>query len=282
MLLHTFLSYKGVFKKNKDRFVKKKMSKTSQEAVRKLYDSQCTQLVISRTQCPSTTNGTCMRYMLRNPGPECSNYMATTLRSSQLDRSVFDSDTLDYCLRKYDANGRTKIPKECECLLRNEDPDYRKAILEAGVQSLSKEADQCWYLPCRDARKQVMSTDMLDAENYRNVRLGTDVCTGVTCSQLVDARGSKIGIAFIDQKTGCASQVKKTSSSKDEEEGGQSQSQSQPPTEESVSRQERLRLARERLKQHFLADPQILKKWIIGVGIIFLILLLLYIFFKNV
>lgn len=255
------------------------MSKTNQEAVRKLYDSKCTQIVVSGTQCPSTTNGTCMRYMLRNPGSECSNYMATTLRSSQLDRGVFDSATLDYCLRKYDANGRTKIPKECECLLRNEDPDYRKAILEAGVQSLSKEADQCWYLPCRDARKQVMSTDMLDPENYRNVRLGTDVCTGVTCTQLVDARGSKIGVAFIDQKTGCASQVKKNSSSSSSDDDGQPP----PPKPPSVplTPQERLRVARERLKQQILADPQILKNLVIGIVVIFLIILLIFIFFKS-
>lgn len=251
------------------------MSKTSQEAVRKLYDSKCTQLVISGTQCPSTTNGTCMRYMLRNPGSDCSNYMATTLRSSQLDRSVFDSTTLDYCLRKYDANGRTKIPKECECLLRNEDPDYRTAILEANVQSLSKEADQCWYLPCRDARKQVMGTDMIDPENYRNVRLGTDVCTGVTCSQLVDARGSKIGVAFIDQKTGCASQVKsedKTDSSSSDD--------AQPPSLPSPPKT-RFGIAKQRLKQQILADPQILKNLFLGIVVIFLIILLIFIFLKK-
>lgn len=187
------------------------MSTSSQQAARRLYDSGCTRIVSSPSCPPNIKGGKCPRYMTSNPGSKCTDYMVS-LHKSTHDRRAFDAAMFDYCDRKYRANGRTEIPPECECLLRNEDPDYRQAVIQASARQLSKEADQCWYLPCRDARNNVLASSMMLPGDPKNVYLGTDVCTGVTCSQLVDARGATLGVAFIDQKTGCSSEVKKEGS----------------------------------------------------------------------
>lgn len=185
------------------------MSSSSKQAARRLYDSGCTRIV-SSPSCPPNMGGKCPRYMTSKPGSKCTDYMVS-LHDSTHDRRAFDAAMFNYCERKYRANGRTEIPPECECLLRNEDPDYRQAVIQASARQLSKEADQCWYLPCRDARNNVLASSMMLPGDPKNVYLGTDVCTGVTCSQLVDARGATLGVAFIDQKTGCSSEVKKGS-----------------------------------------------------------------------
>jgi hypothetical protein len=174
-------------------------------------------------------NGRCPRYMTRDPGAKCTDYMVS-LHDSVHDRRAFDQAMFDYCARKYTSEGG-KIPPECECILRNEDPDYRQAILQASGKQLSKEADQCWYLPCRDGQNKVLNTSMMTPGDPKTVYMGTDVCTGVTCSQLVDARGATLGVAFIDQKTGCSNEVK---SGKEEEGGGEEEEeddeQQQQPT----------------------------------------------------
>ena len=170
-------------------------------------------------------NGRCPRYMTRDPGAKCTDYMVS-LHDSVHDRRAFDQAMFDYCARKYTSEGEGKIPPECECILRNEDPDYRQAILQASGKQLSKEADQCWYLPCRDGQNKVLNTSMMTPGDPKTVYMGTDVCTGVTCSQLVDARGATLGVAFIDQKTGCSNEVK---SGKEEEERMVPDDEQQPP-----------------------------------------------------
>lgn len=187
------------------------MSQSALQASTRLFVSGCTDTMYSG-QCPGDM-ASCPKFMLPNPGPKCATYMLESQKSAY-DRLAFDSAKLNYCLEKYDASGQ--IPPECACVLRNEDPDYVAAISKASERGMSKEDDQCWYLPCRDPITTILPSNMLEDEDPRSVTYAG--CTGVTCSQLVDARGAEIGVAFIEQKTGCTNEVNR--GDKDDDKNG--------------------------------------------------------------